>query len=400
MNWIAKRDRQMEHGKHCGAKPAGQGMGRVAESPWRRARRAVSRHGRAAVRIWTVLAILIGLSAPLAAQDAAGQGQTPRPVKLVALNAESAPRTREFFGQVRARETVDLAFQVGGQIVEFPVVEGRSLEAGAMVAQLDLTPFRREVERAETELAKAERDLKRRQDLEGPAVSEVQVEDARTEAELARIAVAEARRRLDDATLETEFDALVARRIVANYTTVSAGQAVVRLHDMSELRVDIDVPEVLIRSASGGADVTFEASFPGSDASFPLALREFEAETAEVAQTYAITLAFTAEVPPWVLPGASVTVTATAPRGEDDAIVIPETALVFGPDRTPGVMVFQPDGTGDAGTVTRRQVAIEIRDDARVALTDGPEPGTEIVAAGAAQLRDGQTVRRFTGLGG
>ena len=345
-----------------------------------------------------ILTLILAL--PAAAQnDEASTEAQPRPVKLMTLTAGDGMLERRFFGRVRARETVDLAFQVGGQIVEFPVSEGQSLPEDTLVAQLDVTPFERELERAEVNLAKAQRDVSRLEELSGSAVSQVQVRDSQTQLALAEIAEAEARERLDDATLETTFDALVARREVANFTTVSAGQPVVRLHDMSELRVDIDVPEVLFRSASAGAEVTFEASFPGYPGTFPLELREYEAETADVAQTYAITLAFTSDVPAWVLPGASVTVDAAAPRASGDAMLVPETALLFDADRNPGVMVFTPGDTEDTGTVNRAPVEIEVRDNARVALVEGPEPGIEIVAAGSAQLRDGQTVRRFTGLG-
>lgn len=343
---------------------------------------------------------LLSAPAPAAAQGAAGEPL--RPVKLTELTAGPDRVQRQFFGRVRARETVDLAFQVGGQIVEFPVAEGSKLDRGETVAALDPDQFERELRRAEVNLAKAERDLQRLQELSGSAVSDVEIRDARTRRDLARIAVEEAREALDDATLEARFDALVARREVATFATVAAGEPVVRLHDMSELRVDIDVPEVLFRRASASDEVTFEATFPGMERSFDLALREFEAETAEVAQTFSLTLAFTEEMPGWVLPGASVTVTASAPRpGGGDTILLPETALVFDAAGDPGVMVFEPSAEASGtGTVRRVPVGIEMRADARVALTEGPPPGTPIVAAGASQLRDGQRVRRFTGIGG
>ncbi len=347
------------------------------------------------IRLLVLLLVLLAGPAP-------AQEGPARPVKLTQITAGADRLEREFFGRVRARETVDLAFQVGGQIVDFPVSEGSQLEKGARVAALDMTRFERQLDRAEVTLDKAERDLQRLEELSGSAVSDVQIRDARTEADLARIAVEEAREAMEDATLEAGFDALVARREVANYTTVAAGEPVVRLHDMSELRVDIDVPEILFRQAAGSENVAFTAVFPGSDEEFPLVLREFEAETAEVAQTYKLTLAFTGEVPDWVLPGASVTVRASAPRpGEGTTVLLPETALVFDAGGAPGVMVFEPSEDDPAtGTVHRRDVTVEMRADARVAMTDGPAPGTVIVSAGASLLQEGQTVRRFTGMGG
>ncbi|WOI56300.1 efflux RND transporter periplasmic adaptor subunit [Palleronia sp. LCG004] len=329
---------------------------------------------------------------------AAAQEQILRPVKLMELAAGDGIVERQFFGRVRARDTVDLAFQVGGQIVEFPVAEGAPLPAGTLVAQLNSEPFERGLRRAEVNLAKAERDLARLRELSGSSVSDVQIRDAETTRDLAEIAAEEARDALEDATLRTTFDALVARREVANQTTISAGQPVVRLHDMSELRVDIDVPEVLFREADG-TSITFEASFPGSSESYDLVLREFEAETTDITQTFTITLAFDEEVPSWVLPGATATVTARL-EDEADDLIVPEGAIVFDAARDPGVMVFEPSQDDpDLGVVNRVPVAISVNDDAGIVLTEGPEPGAFIVSSGASQLEDGQRVRRYTGLG-
>lgn len=353
-------------------------------------------------RCLVLVAALAAFALPsLAQEEGASQETPPRPVKLITLEAGQNRLQRQFFGRLTARETVDLAFQVSGQIVKFPVQEGAQLAEGELVAQLDLTRFERQLRQAEINLDKARRDLQRLEELSSSSASEVQIQNARTQYELAQVSVDEAEEALEDATLETNFDALVARREVANYTTVNAGTPVVRLHDMSELRVDIDVPEVLFRRATAENNVEFHASFPSLDATYPLELRELEAETAEVAQTFRLTLAFTGEVPPRLLPGASVTVTAAAveDRGNGD-IVVPETALVFSPEGDPGVMVFEPEGEGsDRGTVVRTPVEIAMREDARVRVTGGIEAGTTIVAAGASQLRDGQDVRRFTGLG-
>lgn len=365
-----------------------------ARPPVRRRRHRGIAEGRAVIRVLAALAVVLPLAA--AAQEA-----PLRPVKLMTLQSDTAQMRRQFFGRVRARETVDLAFQVGGQIVDFPVAEGTTLERGTRVAALDLTPFERGLKQAKVNLDKAQRDLNRLQELSGSAVSAVEIRDARTQVELAEIDVADARDALEDATLTTSFEALVARREAATYSTVAAGEPVVRLHDMSELRVDIDVPEVLFRRAAGRDEVEFNACFPGDERNFPLVLREFEAETAEVAQTFTLTLAFVGEVPGWVLPGASVTVNAMAPRpGREDTATLPETAVIFDAEGDPGVMVFShPEEDPSVGTVEWRPIEMELRDDARLAMTEGPEMGTEIVAAGASQLKDGQRVRRFTGLG-
>lgn len=347
-------------------------------------------------------ALLIGFSAlPAASQSADAQIEAAiRPVKLVTVESTDAAFERRFFGRLRAKETVDLAFQVGGQVQDFPATEGASRAKDELIAQLDLAPFRRNLQQAEVNLAKAERDVERLESLSGNTVSEVQLADARTQRDLAEIALEQAQEQLADATLTAPFDALVARREVAAFTTVGAGTPVVRLHDMSELRVDIDVPEVLFRKAKGGDGVDLVATFPSDDREYPLVIREFEAETASIGQTFQLTLAFTERPGGWALPGASATVLARAPEGTTGIIEIPQTALIYTPDRKTQVMVFEPNaGTPDVGTVSTTNVTVEIGANGTIHLLDGIETGREIVATGASLLRDGDVVRRFTRVG-
>lgn len=351
-----------------------------------------------------LLAALTAIAAATApkAETGADTARTdpPRAAKLMTLTAGEAAMERRFYGRVTARETVDLAFQVGGQLLAFAAEEGRRVDGGAVIAQLDLAPFRRRVEQARVNLDKAARDHKRLVALEGSAVSEVQIHDAKTKLDLARIALDDAEDQLDKATLQAPFDALIARRQTAAFATVAAGQPIVRVHDMSEMRVQIDVPEVMFRRAQGADDVTFRADFPGDPKSYPLVLREFEAETADVGQTFRLTLAFVDKPGAWLLPGASATVTAKQTHGRDKAVFLPKTALQFDADRAPFVLRFVPDGGNpDMGTVARQQVRIRMQDDGRIAMTEGPAEGTEIVMTVASQLRDGQSVRRFTGIG-
>jgi len=337
-----------------------------------------------------LLAIALFAGAGMAsAQDA------PPPVKLMTAQAGESGISRVFFGQVVARETVDMAFQVGGQIIELPVVEGTTIGAGALIAKLDTEPFELALDQAELQLEQAQRDLDRLNKLSGAAVSEVTVNDAQTAANLARISRRTAERDLNNATLTAPFDALVASRNVARYSTISAGTPVVRLHDMSDVRIDIDVPEILFQRAGRDPDVSFTVTFPASDRVFPLEIREFNAETSQVGQTYTLTLGMEPIDDLSVLPGSSATVTAVL-REPGARIVLPPAAVVPQAEDGTHVMVFHP-GEGEQGTVEKRAVQIEPTTEGLASVVSGLEPGEEIVAAGASALQDGMTVRRFRG---
>ncbi len=349
---------------------------------------------RHAAKLGLALLFSVMLGGPATAQ-ADDTAAALRPVKVMSVSAGDGGTTRHFFGQVVARETVDLAFQVSGQIVEFPIIEGETVAEGAIVAQLELEVFERALEQARLTKDQADAKVARMQKLGGDTVSQVAIDDAVTEAGLADVAYRSAKYNLEKATLYAPFDALVASRNVANFSTINAGTPVARLHDMSELRIEIDVPEILFQRAGGDAQVTLNARFPTSEERFPLEIREYNAEASQVGQTYRLTLAMPRPDGMNLLPGASVTVEATIQTGRN-VMEIPASALVIAADGTASVMVFEP-GAGDTGTLRRTPVEVEPTLNGGFVVVSGLDPGDEIVAAGAAVLEDAQTVRRFTG---
>lgn len=342
--------------------------------------------------------VVLLTSGALCAQDNP-QNTALRPVRLMTVEAPDTTVTRQFFGQVVARQTVDLAFQVGGQLTELPVRNGQTVAKGDLLARLDPDPFARAVDRAELNLQQAQRDFDRVQQLaQSNVASAARFDETQTALDLAKVSLREARDAQDDATLTAAFDGLVAQRLVANFTTVAQGTPVLRLHDMSEPRVEIDVPERLFQSAGSPDGVRITADFGPEHAAVPLRLAEFTAETLGVAQSYRVDLALPPDPGFTPLPGRTATVTVTVPLASRATMRVPVTALVHDADRDTQVMVYEPSGA-DTGSVRRLPVAIVSREGSEIGIDpDGDlRPGMEIVAAGAHLLTDGQAVRRFTG---
>ncbi len=337
--------------------------------------------------------LIASLAAPLAT-PAVAQDTPLRVAKLMTVGSETGGVTRQFFGQVVARQTVDMAFQVSGQIVRFPADEGAEISEGSLIAQLDLEPFELQLQQAQLQADQAERALERMTQLAG-SVSEASREDAATSFSLAKVALRNAEVALENATLLAPFDALVASRNVANFTTTSSGTPVVRLHDMSELRVDIDVPEVLFQRAGQNADLTLEARFPTGTKTYPLEIREFNAEASTVGQTFRLTLGMERPSDMVALPGSTVTVLATIDAGQP-RLMIPATALRIANDGSTSVLVFAPADDG-AGMLSEVDIEVEPTRGGQFRVISGLEAGTEIVHIGAQALADGQMVRRFTG---
>ncbi|MEM7295690.1 MAG: efflux RND transporter periplasmic adaptor subunit [Pseudomonadota bacterium] len=315
--------------------------------------------------------------------------------KIIQVEAPGASAGRVFFGRVKARQTVDLAFQVAGQILQLPVDEGQPIAEGALIGELDLEPFELSLARARAQLDQAQDDFDRLSRLSGSTVSQVTIDDAETAVALNEIAVQDAARALKLATLRAPFGGIIARRSVPNFTTISAGTPVVRLHDMSDLRVEIEVPEVLFQQAGRDPEVSLEVEFAASDRRYPVEFREVVAETTQVGQSFRLTLGMAPPPDVFVLPGASATVYARI-ESEEAPIIVPASALIFDPAGNASVMVFEPTGAED-GAVSRRAVEVMPTGTGTVAVVSGLARGQEIVAAGASLLADGDVVTRFAG---
>lgn len=337
-----------------------------------------------------LIALVLLLPAMLVSAQVAGD--TAKPVKLMQVTADDAGVQRTFFGRVSAKQTVDLAFQVAGQINEFPAIEGDLIDAGALVARLDLEPFELALDRARASRQQASRALKRLEQLQGNA-SRAQVDDARTSLTLAELAVRDAQYALDRATLTAPFNAVVASRTLANFSTVAAGTPIVRMHDLSELRIEIDVPEILFQQMGDNPQVELHARFPASDRIFPLEFRELNAEASRIGQTFSVTLGMAPPDDMLLLPGASVSVLATL-LDQPTGIRVPATAIKKDPDGSVSVMRF--DDSGDSPIVVKTPVQVSATDSGEFQITDGIDGGDEIVVTGVDTLADGQPVRRFT----
>lgn len=315
-------------------------------------------------------------------------------VRLVSPDAVSAT-SRAFFGRVAARETVDLSFEVGGRLVLFPVTEGVAIEMGSILARLDLAPLERAVELAEINLAQAQRELTRAEALAASnAASQVRVEDAGTVRGRADVALRNARAALENATLYAPFDGIVASRIETHFSNIEPGEPILRLHDMSEVRVEIEVPEQVLTRAGDPSSILFTAQMPDGQ-SIPLTLAEYEAQTGQVGQSFRVALRLPDEAAVGLIPGMSMTVTA-ALDAVGNKMALPAGAILATTDRGFEVMVFSADGE-NTGIVERRDVEVGAPNGLGFAVS-GLIVDDRVVAAGAHLLRDGQRVRVYDGL--
>lgn len=326
-------------------------------------------------------------------------------VRTLVVESGQTDSFRRFPGEVSALQTSEMSFDVPGRLIERPATQGLVVAAGELLARLDAENFETRLSSATARLNNAREELERRKQLHRRGVIAVsELEQFQTQFEVAEAEQREAQRALDDTRLVAPFDGRVARTLVNNFQNVQAKQPVLVFQNISELEVDIEVPERLMSLAGQGVTaesardllegrVEFSA-IPGQ--TFPLQLKSFSTEATPAARTFRVT--FTLHPPPGsnVLPGMTCTVLLRRTGGEQaqqepGLFEVPVQSV----STTEGGSAVWKVSPGDS---TVRRVPVELLEPVGQSLrirSNGLNSGDEIVVSGVRFLSEGAQITRM-----
>jgi RND family efflux transporter MFP subunit len=366
----------------------------------------ISMHGPDRVRlVVAVLTLLLGLSGCRQpdAPPAGDSADVSRPAAILEVERAALRSDLRFPGRVRAVQRVELAFDVPGRIIEFPVTEGEAVSAGALIARLDPADYETVLAAARAELDAATAEYERVRQLwdKGQAVARAEVDRKRTAMQVARSRFAAARKDLDETRLTAPFAGVITRRLAESFQNVQAKEPVVGLQNPDALEIVIHVPERVVRGEPRRA-AGFAVFDDLPERRLPVTLKSFATEADPQTQTYEVVLGLMPPPDLRVLPGMAVEVlpdTAAArvaqagTDGEDAAevappVLIPIAAVAATAEGKPTVWVVDPE----TGRVSRRGIETGALQGADLAVLRGLAPGERIVTAGVHGLREGMRV--------
>lgn len=345
---------------------------------------------------WLPVFFAVMLLAACGRQPEGASGPPPRVVESILLESPQLSVRRQFPGEVRADQRAELTFLVSGPLVELPVQEGQTVEAGTLLARIDPRDFENVLRGRQSDRNEASAQFDRiARAFASQAVTAAERDQARARLRVAEAELARATKRLDDTELRAPFSGRVARRLVENFQSVQAGQPILLLEDITRLEVRIQLPEQdVVRLPAGesllGAEVgmvTFEA-LPNRP--FPVTVKEMETRADPRTNTYRVVLSLPRPEEANILPGMSASF---VPHDEvveiRSAYLLPVKALQATSDGRSFVWVLDPERR----TVQRRPVRIGGLTGRSIQVLEGLSEGDRIVTAGAAYLAEGEQVR-------
>ncbi len=325
----------------------------------------------------------------------------PRPVKFFTINSGEANDTLDYAGVISPIQEVDLAFEVPGRIIEFPVVEGVWVKKQELLAALDPRDFQAAMDARMAQLNASRADYDRARELyENNTISRRELDVARRNYEVAAADVETARKSLEDTKLRAPFAGIVAKTLADNFQNVGAKQAVMILQDNSLLKIIVNVPESDYTRIPQGAslqELTDEmkpeilvASVPGRV--FPAKLYEMATAADPVTRTFEMALAFKPPSDVTILPG--MTARTRVKKSEDRAggsLRIPAGALFADAQGNPNVWLIQEKDMA----VKQHPVKTGDLSGGSITILNGLKTGDIIAVSGVHQLREGMKVRRY-----
>ncbi|MBZ6078016.1 efflux RND transporter periplasmic adaptor subunit [Microvirga puerhi] len=321
-----------------------------------------------------------------------------RPVRVTTVEPGLRSETVRLTGDIQAEKDIDLAFRIGGRVVERSVNVGDRVEPGQVLARLDpaaeesaLTAAKAALDAARGELARAANAFERQESLLAQGFTTRPLFDkAKASYETAQAGVEDAEARLEIARDRMGFTELRARtsgvvtsRAVEPGEVVQAGQSVLRLAGGEGRDAVFDVPARLLER--GRSDLPVRIALADDPAVTAQGrIREVASQADAVTRTFRVRVGL--EAPPEALRLGS-TVNGLVELAQKSVMSIPASALTMDGD-LPAVWIV--DLTGK--TVSQRPVEILRYDPHRVVLAGGLDPGDTIVAAGIQALYPGQRV--------
>jgi len=332
-------------------------------------------------------------------QDQPAAVETPTPVRVERIAPQSVTEARAYTGVVRARYESDLGFRVSGKIIERMVNVGDRVSKDQVLARLDPTDYRLNVESAEAELgaakstlAQAAADEERYEKLlaerhVAPAAydqKKAAADEARGRVERAQRALAVARNQVAYTDLRANEGGIITSLPVEVGQVVAVGQLVVRLAQLAEREVVVAIPESRLDDVRA-SEATVEL-WADESRHYRAALREFSPQADPITRTYQ----------------ARFTI-----QGADEAIALGMTATVRLVRKHGRTVMRLPlgaiysNGAGAsvwviaADDVHLRRTPVEVIEFHQndVLISSGLNPGERVVALGAQLLDDRMTVR-------
>ena len=334
------------------------------------------------VGVLALMGFLIFINWPVP-DPAAREGSRATPVVTQIVSIQPFAVTLQALGTAKANESVMITPQESDVITSLNFSDGQRVETGTVLAQLNSNEQKARLNELNINLAEAERQLKRIQNLVLSNSTSAQLLDeqqARVKALIAQREVAQ--ENLNKTFITAPFSGKLGLRQVSLGAYVKPGDVLTTLDDIKTIKVDFSISERHLPSVNEGQTVFAESvAYPGVQ--FEGTITNVNSRIDPATRSFSIRTKID-NAAEQLRPGMLLTI--TLQKRVLNTLVIDEKALV--PDHEDQFVFKVVDGKA-----VKTKVIIGERRPGKVQILEGVAIGDEVVVQGTLRIRDGSELR-------
>lgn len=320
-------------------------------------------------------------------------------VKVLEIGSQSQNEAKLYFPAVaNAAERSHLSFRVAGEISKLYVKEGDKLKKGDVIAELDPTDYKLDVDNASARYSVVNSQFRRSKPLvDKGLLAKSQFDEIAANRQIAFAELQLAKLRLSFTKLTAPVDGVISRVSVDQFENIQVGQNIVNIHSLDSVEILIQLPDRLYINQPTQetlAEVDALVKVPSGN-EYHAAIKEFTTEPDPATGTFTVTLSLPMPEDEYILDGMAVEVTS---KGEDVGLDLNLGVQI------PIEAVFNQDGDdierdnkyvwllNQDGTVSKQQVVLGKASKEAVQVLSGLNENQTIIVSGIARLREGMQV--------
>ncbi len=277
-------------------------------------------------RLEPVLLVLLVAVTVVACSDDEIASESAKPVSVAStfkVTAEEMPVAYVTSGRVTSDHRVSISSRISGYIRELRVREGDSVQEGQVLVQVDPVDAKQALIQAKADLADAEADLQRYDELlKAGAVTSQQAEKAQLRYKVVKSQVEQARNQLSYAEIRSPVAGVVVEKRLSQGDLAAPGIAILTLEDPTSLLVETYVSERFVSRIHEGDQVDIKIA--SLERTFQGVVRQVVQAADPVSHQFLVKTALpaAAEIHPGMYAQTGFHI------GQRQALVVPKTAIV------------------------------------------------------------------------
>ena len=295
-------------------------------------------------------------------------------------------------GNVMTKQNVLIYPEMAGTLIKVYVKEGQNVKKGQLLATIDDGGMSSQLEQLKTQAALAKTTFERQKRLwEQRIGSEIQYLQAETNYQAVMNSVKQAESQLAKSNIRAPFSGIIDNVIQEQGTVVSpaSGQAVFRIVNLSEMYIEVDVPESYIHGVTVGKEV--KIYFPVLGDSITSAVRQTGNFINPTNRSFRVEIAVPNEKNT-IKPNLTARVQIND-YSNNNAILIPQSLISENAEGEQYVYIATEVDSNNMAVAKKQVIRTGLTQGDYVEVLAGIDPEVQVVMEGARNVRENQNVK-------